>query len=278
MCLSPAATNVSQEWVKMEIPTTDNYPSRAYTQGVYDPIGDQLIAYGGATCALPENVNGSLVWPRCTLVAPYSPGDPSPFIFWDTTVVLQLSGASGPAWREHTAREQVDQSQYPPSCGYCVSVYDSVNHAMILWTFWPTPYQIVATLPLYRLDLSTWQWSVLPLNLTNTAIPRVTGFISSISMIFYPKRATVILYLPYSKQVLVYDTVQCRWVAPPEAQHSAPGVYICHIMSAVATWFFGQTLVAFLLVHTLSRNIACLRVQTTAPGCLPSTNPTAAPC
>jgi len=100
-------------------------------------------------------------------------------------------------------------------------VLDSNNHRMIVWSPMRDPFTFSVSEPLWALDLSSMQWSRLPL-LPSTPLPSMSSLSDDWAMVFDPIASRVVMFFPSLRQVFYYDPLAMVWIAPPEAQRTAP--------------------------------------------------------
>lgn len=93
-----------QVWSQI-VPVNTPPPGRMYSTGIYDPVSDQLVLYGGAICNNASSLND------CSMSGGLPPGQPAYYTFQNSTLVLELSNPAGPTWRVYDATFQRDPSQ-----------------------------------------------------------------------------------------------------------------------------------------------------------------------
>ena len=221
--------------------------------------------YGGATC--PPATSG--VWQPCVLQCTLD--NTSAVLFLNDTVVLDFAVPEGPKWRiinaSDMASRQTAPEYMPPAFGAARTVYDSDTTALLTWGFWVETSTTNNSLPVYRLDLKSLQWSTIPAAPDSPTLPETVSIDDYPVMEFDTGHNRLVAYFPMQRQLLFFDLASGYWTAPPAAQSSAPDT-VSYAASAFVVnealglrWLFlhgginAVTLVSNIYILDLSTNL-----------------------
>lgn len=246
-------------WDEVTVLNSEALPvGRAYTYGVYDPVFDRVLMYGGLSCPPQYSINGTVVLPQCDSAVPSSL---SMSTFHNDTLVLQFLNATAAEWQWFGMSLQANKAQYPPALGYSVATYNSDRQSMVIWGFWTSPTTLNPTLPMYSFDTYSLQWSVIPVSMACGNTPQPSTLDDWFAFVYNPAGRTYVLYMPSRRQVLVYNTYTTCWDAPIDAQVTAPD-YRMHVAFAYIPYINSLLVHGGYFVSTVRENVYVLSLDT----------------